>query len=135
MDFIEHFFFHCKQVRLLWKSIENWWKQMLQVTFALDASTVLFGIPNTHNDRLNDIVNYCILYAKLYVHQTNMSSAPICFLEYIRFVKKKSELEKMHVAWIMTTLLKRSGSSFMRWCKCSCLFSELLVCASFLSQC
>ena len=109
VDLPEHFFFHCKHVQHLWLAIENWWRNILEVTFKLDVNTVIFGIPRTTEDTIIDIMNYCILYAKYFIHQKKVANEDIFFLEYIKLIKNKLEVEKM------TCTLKQDPTFEKKW--------------------
>ena len=78
-----------------WKSVENWWKSILQVTIKLDTCSVIFGIQKTSDDPIIDVMNLCILYAKYYIHTKKTNNEEIFFLEYVKLVKDKLEVEKM----------------------------------------
>ena len=94
-DYLEHYFFNCKQVMHLWNSIEKWWKNVLEVTFKLDVSSVLFGIPQISDDDVIDVMNFCILYAKHYLHLKKLSGEHFFFIDYLKYIKDKLEIEKM----------------------------------------
>ena len=93
-DYLEHHFFMCKNVKQFWLAIENWWKNTIEVTFKLDACNVLFGIPRINEDPIIDVMNFCILYAKYYIYQQNLSNGEMFFLDYVKLIKDKLEIEK-----------------------------------------
>ena len=67
IDYLEHIFFNCKQVEPLWDAIQGWWKNILDVTFKLNAQIVLFGIPKIEKDPILDIINLCILLSLIHI--------------------------------------------------------------------
>ena len=44
VDFIEHFFFHCSKIRMLWKEIEKHILFRFNLRIKIDATHVLFGV-------------------------------------------------------------------------------------------
>ena len=68
IDTVEHFLFECKTVKLIWRSIFKWVKQVLNITLSLDKYEILFGIPNETEDTFIKYYNYIILYTKYYIY-------------------------------------------------------------------
>lgn len=96
VDYLEHFFYLCGNVNLLWKSIINWWKNMLGCTIMLCCNDVIFGISNGNEDPVIDVMNLTILYAKYYIHMRKSNNDDIFFPDFLLFVKQKLEVEKMY---------------------------------------
>ena len=43
VDYLEHYFYECKDVNRFWAAIENWWKTILETSIPLNVKYVLFG--------------------------------------------------------------------------------------------
>ena len=63
-------------------------------TFELNLENILFGLPNYEIENLIHVLNYCVLYFKLFIHLCMKDDKKICFLDYILFLKEKMLTEK-----------------------------------------
>ena len=88
-DTISHYFFECQNVKLFWESFTKWWKALYGFNVILQTYDVVFGINNEDNDVFFDVMNFCILYGKWYVHKIKVDSKPLCFFNYLQFLKMK----------------------------------------------
>ena len=95
IDFLEHYFFECIELKGFWQSVEYWWKSTLSVTFKLKSCNVIFGIVNSFQDPIIDIINYCILYAKYYIHLKKTKKECIFFPDLVKLIKDKLHTEKV----------------------------------------
>ena len=94
IDYLEHFFFTCNNVKAFWLAIENWWSNTLNVTINLSTADAIFGIQNVDNDNNIDVLNLTILLAKYYIHVKKSNDQDLCLFEFIKLVKDKLEIEK-----------------------------------------
>ena len=88
IDTIEHHFFDCNESRKTWKSLQNWIKNNLDISFPLTICEVLFGIP-IFNDPNIQIINFLIIITKWYINQCRTKGKNIFFIEMISIVKNK----------------------------------------------
>ena len=96
VDNLEHFFFYCQTVRALWSMIIVWWRNIIGFSINISSFDVLFGIPNENGDKSIDFMNLSILYGKYYIHMCKKNNSQIFFMDYIKYVKDRLEIEKMY---------------------------------------
>ena len=94
IDYLEHYFYKCEKVNPFWNMIIGWWRNILGSTINLSCIDVLFGIPNIADDKCIDFMNLCILYAKYYIQMKKSASEQIFFIDYVKYVKDRMEIEK-----------------------------------------
>jgi len=92
-DTIEHYFYHCTEVFLFWKSFTKWWLSGYSYSIQLSIVDVLFGL---HEVDIPDIavLNYCILVAKRFIFcqklkdsNVNLSGFLVCLRNKIEIIK------------------------------------------------
>ena len=67
VDFIEHFFFYCPNVRTFWKNVQNFILAKYRTKLTLSVVDVIFGLQN-HNELTHEIkqsVNHILLIGKM----------------------------------------------------------------------
>ncbi len=94
VDYLEHFFYYCKETEKFWKSLQQWWHNTIETTIVLDPMSVLFGISNPDNDNTLHFINYCILYGKWYLHECKTQNKEIFLLTFIKKLKGYLEVLK-----------------------------------------
>ena len=67
LDTITHHLFECQVVKTFWNEVELWIYDRLGVLFNLTVCEIIFGIREL--DELIRLVNYIILYGKLYINK------------------------------------------------------------------
>ena len=81
----------------------------LEMIVQLHASCVLFGTPNSNEERVIGILNVCMLYSKWYIWTCNSDNLQLFLPCYVQLVKNKLSIEiNVCVLKIMTIHLKRS---------------------------
>ena len=63
IDYIEHFFYSCKKIKIIWKETERILLQQYNLDIKILQKDVLFGYHDDNNKNTN-IVNTCISVAK-----------------------------------------------------------------------
>ena len=76
VDTLVHYFVYCADVVIFWK------QRIFEFWFPLREVNIIFGVQNEISDGNIDTLNYCILFAKLYIYQTKRSSDKIFFLKF-----------------------------------------------------
>jgi hypothetical protein len=110
VDTIEHFMYQCPKTLCLWKSIQQWWKNIFHFTIKLSLLEIIFGIPNEIKDHTVTIYNYVLLHAKYYIYVTKKKQEELNLFDLILFLKKelslkrtssieKSQLHKFNANW------------------------------------
>ncbi len=94
IDYIEHYFFFCKESLLFWKSMKSWLLHITKTRIEFDVKDVLFGIPNDSKNDVIDFFNYCILYGKLYIYTVKKKNTDLFFLNFVSFIKNKLLCER-----------------------------------------
>ena len=75
--------------------ITGWWRGILGFTIMLSCTDVIFGISNLNNDTYVDFMNLTILYAKYFISLRKKNNEQLFFIDYVRFVKDRFEIEKV----------------------------------------
>ena len=71
-DTMEHHLVSCEISSKMWKKLEEWITQNLDINFPLTKSEILFGIPN-NNDITIQIINFLILSTKWFINHNKNS--------------------------------------------------------------
>jgi len=92
---ITHWFLECKKLKEFWKLFKKWILALFDYDLGENATTILFG---TFNDEHLE-VNFCILNAKLFIHnirnrQRNCDDLYFSFTAFLCELKENLELEK-----------------------------------------
>ena len=74
IETIEHLFFYCNDAQNLWKRIEYWIQNTLDIHIHLSVVGVLFGVPFQKNDPILLSINHIILVAKRYIYKTKLEN-------------------------------------------------------------
>lgn len=65
-DYIEHFFYDCSEINLVWKLVESAVKEFVDRNITINQSTALLGYQDTNTPKLeSQIINHLILIAKM----------------------------------------------------------------------
>ena len=67
-DTIEHGLFDCVEANNIWKCIQRWIKNALEVNINLTICEIIFGTP-INNDQYTNVINYIILITKWYIYK------------------------------------------------------------------
>ena len=100
IDDIQHYLIYCKDTSIFWHSFSNWWNlntvNWHYPKFCINAmdyeELILFGYYS--NDIGGNALNYCLLFAKMYIHNMKQMKKKLCFYEYLPMLKRCMELEK-----------------------------------------
>ena len=93
VDDIEHYFYECGSVQLFWKYFFNWWCKTMSVNIKLSITDILFGIQNPNNLPLLDALNFCILFAKMFIYNQRKCDKELLFYSFQVELKNRLELE------------------------------------------
>ena len=96
MDTLEHFFYDCSSLTLLWNGLKAWWLNNLGFTFNLTCKEIIFGILNLNNDPFIDVMNYCILSAKTYIKDCKQRGKEANLYGLLKEMKQKLEIEILY---------------------------------------
>ena len=96
VDYLEHFFYQCKDVRMFWRTVEIWLHNSFHMSIKLSTSDILFGIHNVYNDKLLDIFNYVILWGKWYLSIIKMKDKQPSLSDFLIILKIKLETEETY---------------------------------------
>ncbi len=95
-DSITHYFLYCNKVKEFWDHWHNWWTYITETDFSKGDATaecILFGYPG--DDDIISVLNYCVLYAKYFIHTMKMSGKnDLDLYHYLRVLKQKMLMEK-----------------------------------------
>lgn len=99
---IEHKFFECNTVSIFWNDFRLWWNSLDILTIeAFTCKNVIFGF----YERNCETLNYCILFAKYFIHVSSLSNTPVQFKTYKRLLKNEIETFR-HILCFMKKLDK-----------------------------
>ena len=93
-DTIEHYFFECKKLTMFWKKFGTWWNVKSLCSFNLGKLDIVFGIMNENNDCILSALNYCILYAKKFIHNCKLNNQPFFMNNFICKLKRRLIIEE-----------------------------------------
>ena len=72
IDDLEHFFVSCSIVKPFWKDFNKWFANLFETKIYLHSPDILFGIPIINDNDIIYILNFCILFAKSFIHSEKM---------------------------------------------------------------
>jgi hypothetical protein len=90
---VEHFFFACKDTKLYWKSILNWWNH-LDIFFVdeLQEKSIIMGMPWT--ETTGKVFNCCILVGKSLVYRNKMQQKQPNLVDFLLSLKDYLSIEE-----------------------------------------
>ena len=68
------------------------WKRIFEFWFPLREVDIIFCVRSEIGDGNTDTLNYCILFAKFYIHQTKRNGDKIFFLKFLHMLKNRIEV-------------------------------------------
>ena len=92
-DTLEHFFYTCTIVKSFWDSICKWLYSCTGIKIDLKLLEILLGI--TQEGELFYCLNYLIITGKVYIKNCRQNNRPICFLNFLIYLKSKLEIERI----------------------------------------
>ncbi len=98
IDDIKHFFLSCEKTRNFWQSFFLWWNRVSDIEITLQyeflEESIIFGFQM--NGEVFDILNYCILNGKIYIHKQKLfHENALDFYDYLWELKYKLQIERM----------------------------------------
>ncbi len=98
IDDIRHFLLFCEKTRNFWQSSFLWWNRVSDTKITLHCEfledSMLFGFHA--NGEFFDILNYCILNGKFYIHKQRLfHENALDFYDYLWELKYKLQIERM----------------------------------------
>ncbi len=98
IDDIKHFVLSCEKTRNFWQSFFLWWNRVSDTKITLHyeflEESILFGFQM--NGQVFDILNYCILNGKFYIHKQKLfDENALDFYDYLWELKYKLQIERM----------------------------------------
>ena len=94
-DNIEHYFYKCLLVQVFWNSFNNWWLGITNVNLNIQMFDILFGIANPFKHDILDSLNYCILFAKLFISKQKKGKQDCIFYKYKLELKERLNIERV----------------------------------------
>ena len=96
-----HYLIYCNETYMFWNSFSYWWNALTKnwnyPRFMLDAfdreELIIFGYYG--KDKGSNVLNYCILYAKNYIHVNKQMNKNINFYEFLPKLKLWLKLDKV----------------------------------------
>ena len=92
IDTIEHAFFYCSYVKVLWNILQKLNSDVLKVKFDLTVLEVLLGIP-CEKFSPTHILNLLILASKQFIFKTRIKQHRLCEYAYMRFILEQVKAE------------------------------------------
>jgi len=93
-DDLEHYFGNCTHTQIFWNSFNTWWYSVTSINLNISLFEVLFGVSNPFNEDLLDALNYCLLFAKMFISKQKKSKLDCFFYKYQVELKQRLEIEK-----------------------------------------
>ena len=88
---MEHHLISGKISRKLWKKLEEWITQNLDINFPLTECEILFGISN-NNDITIQIINFLILLTKWFIIHKKTQEKELFFIDLLTCFRDKVKL-------------------------------------------
>ena len=95
IDDIEHYFVSCSTVKPFWRNFNQWFANIFEIRINLHSPDILFGIPYMNDDDILYILNFCILFAKGYIHEEKKKEESPIFDIYKNKLKERLIVEKL----------------------------------------
>ena len=96
LDTVEHFFYYCEKVQVVWSSLKELNINILKLNCQLTVLEILFGIPST--SLLHKVLNLLILVGKQCIYLTKKNEKNITLKIFINLLKKQIECEMYLIA-------------------------------------
>ena len=94
VDTLEHYFVDCTQVITLWRSLKTWCNYILKFKIQFGPLDILLGIPNYTKQNEIDILNFIILFAKMFIKTCKNENKRIDFYDFQLRLKQRMIVEK-----------------------------------------
>ena len=104
IDTIEHLLFTCTDTKKFWNEFNTWWFESMNFAIKLSIVDIIFGIQNDMNDKLIDVLNFCILFAKYYIYKCRYKDTKSNINSYKMILKERVEMER-YIATMTDTLV------------------------------
>ena len=76
-----------------WRDLFTWWGRLTNIQFPPSLVHIMFGIINENEDLNLHTLNFCILYAKEYIHNCKIYGKNVRFDTFKCLVKKRLDIE------------------------------------------
>ena len=73
-DTVEHHLYTCKKLQHFWIDLFSWLESVYGLKIHMTVLDIVFGIANDSNDKLIDVFNYCILFAKNFIYNCQIGN-------------------------------------------------------------
>ena len=94
VDSLVHYFVDCNQVKILWGCLKTWCNYILKFKIQFGPLDILLGIPNYANQNEIDILNFIILFAKMFIKTCKNENKTIDFYDFQLRLKQRMIIEK-----------------------------------------
>ena len=88
IDTLEHHIFHCPVSLVMWKRLEDWISENLEITYKLTECEVIFGIPMDNSADM-DIINYLIIMCKWYINKNKCMEKSLHLFEFLHLINER----------------------------------------------
>jgi hypothetical protein len=88
-----HYFFECKEVRLFWKGLKNWWNAMMNNNLEINKTNSVIGIMG--KNELKDKLNAVLQLARWYIYTEKLNIQQPFLYKFLCQLKYKIKLEKI----------------------------------------
>ena len=90
VDTITHHLYECCEVETFWNQVQLWIYDKLEVMLHFTVCEILFGV--IESDDLIRVINYIILYGKLYINKQRTYGKKLTLSEFISKLKDKIKI-------------------------------------------
>ena len=77
-----------------WLSFNDWWFSVYNMRIGLNKFDIIFGILDDSDDNILFALNFCILYAKGYIHDCKLQEKDCTMSNFKSQLVKRVEVEK-----------------------------------------
>ena len=100
VDDIQHYLIYCDSTSKLWTSFSHWWNKIIinwgfprfNIGSYDTEELIIFGFYG--KDVGSNVLNYCVLYVKMFIHMAKQLSKNINFYDFLPRLKEWLKLDK-----------------------------------------
>ena len=93
VDTLEHYFVECISLKYFWSSLFKWWNIATSTDIKLGVLDIIFGVQNPFQLVILDMMNFILLYAKLFIYKEKKNNKDCSFYTFQVNLKNRLDIE------------------------------------------
>ena len=94
VDTIEHYIYNCPALNQFWLMLRNLLDEAYNIKIKFSTLEIICGIKNDNKDIIIDVMNYCILFAKKYIHCSKVKGIALNVMQFKNQILERVIIEK-----------------------------------------